>query len=113
MATLQPSLCHIANSLPHCQGEQLVMGEGGHEQGPETSPPPTNKHTNPCTFSVLCHKTLESFPQVASSAESYKPRKHFLSALIRLFVFPLTSNRRPALQACVFACTLVCLFAYG
>lgn len=103
-----------AKSLPYCKLlASLPRWAAGNGGGGGDSPPPTNKHTNPCTFSVRCRKTLESFPPVASSAESYKPGKHFLSVLIRLFVFPLTSNWRPALQACVFACTLVCLFAYG
>lgn len=86
MARVQPGLCHIANSLPLCQGEQLVMGE--HEQGAELTPPPpphpTNKHTNPCTFPLGCHKTLESFPQVASAAESHRAGKHIMSVFVRL-----------------------------
>lgn len=104
-------VCHIANSLPLCQGEQLVMGE--HEQRPKITPPPTNKHTNPCTFPLCCHKTLESFPQVASTAESYRTGKNIMSEFILLFFFPLISS--PLLEAsvaCVFACTLVCLFTY-
>ena len=88
------------------------MGE--HEQGAELTPltpNPTNKHTNPCTFPLGCHKTLESFPQVASAAESHRAGKHIMSVFVRLFSLLWFSAHywRPAFAG---VCVCVCVFVH-
>lgn len=100
--------CHgagTARPLPYCKLlaslPRWAAGNGGAwtETKNHPRPHPTNKHTNPCTFPLGCHKTLQSFPQVASTAESCRTGKHIMSVFIRLFffLFPLISG--PLLEA--------------
>lgn len=108
MARVQPGLCHIANSLPLCQGEQLVMRK--HEQKSPPTPShrtPPRRQTNtqiPAPFHFAAIRHPSPFPQVASTSESCSTGKHIMSVFISRFCLSC-----PLLEASV--CRRVCLRA--
>ena len=109
MARVQPGLCHIANSLPLCQGEQLVMGE--HEQGacPPHPPTPQTNTQIPAPFHSAAIRRSSPSPR------SLQPLSHTgLGSILCLcsFAFFLSSDFQPItggqrLQECVCVCVCV------
>lgn len=91
MARVQRGLRHIANSSPPCQGEQLVIGE--REQTP--TPPPTNKHTNPCTFPLCKHETLQSLPSRLLQLLSHTRLGSILCLCSSAFFFSPSHDSKP------------------
>lgn len=115
MSRVQPGLRHIANSLPLCQGEQLVIGGGvwTETKNHHHQPPHTQKQNTQIPAPFHCHKTRESFPQDASTAESYRAVERIMSVFISLFLSFLWVLayywRLVFAGACVRVC--VCMYA--
>lgn len=116
----QPGLRHIANSLPLCQGEQLVIG-GEYERRPKTTTttpsPPTHKNKTHKSLHLSTAIRLASpfprMPQPLSHTGLWSVLCLYSSAF---FVFSVSSSLLleasicRCVHVCVFACTLGCLF---
>lgn len=106
MARVQLGLCHIANSLPLCQGEQLVMGEHEHKKNHLTTLP-NNKHTHiPAPFHSTAIKCSCPFPR-SPQPPSHTRLGSILRPCLAFFFFLLHLNSSPSLEARV--CIRVCV----
>lgn len=119
MSRVQPGLRHIANSLPLCQGEQLVIGGSMNGDQKPPPPPPAPPHTKTkhkslhLSTAIRLASPFPRMPQPLSHTGLWSVLCLYSSAF---FVFSVSSSLLleasicRCVHVCVFACTLGCLF---